>query len=66
MPKQQRKRVMRPQEQRSPEQVRRIGRALIALAQAQLEAEAQADAEGRSGQPTKSAGKSRRPTGDAR
>ncbi|HVE45138.1 MAG TPA: hypothetical protein VNA57_00120 [Acidimicrobiales bacterium] len=31
--------------QRSPEAVRRLGRALIALARAQLEAEAQAEAE---------------------
>ncbi len=35
-------RVVRSSERRSPEQVRRLGRALIALARAQLEAEAQA------------------------
>lgn len=35
-------RVTRTSEHRSPEAVRRLGRALIALARAQLEAEAQA------------------------
>lgn len=46
MEKPQRKvRVSRTTNQRSPKSVRRLGRALIALAQAQLEAEAQAAAE---------------------
>lgn len=45
MSKQQRIRVVRTTERRSPEQVRRLGRALIALARAEAEAEAQAQAE---------------------
>ncbi len=46
MDKQQKRvRVNRTTDQRSPQSVRGLGRALIALAQAQLEAEAQAEAE---------------------
>ena len=37
-------RVTRTDKQRSPERARRLGKALIALARAQLEAEAQAQA----------------------
>lgn len=42
MSKSRRVRVNRVEELRPPEQVRRIGRALIALARAQLEADAEA------------------------
>lgn len=46
MGKQQRRiRVSGTKETQQPEQVRRLGRALVALARAQLEAEAQAEAE---------------------
>lgn len=61
-------------EQRSPKSVRRLGRALIALAAAQLEAEAEAQDKNRakgapkSGHPVAddtAAGESGHPTGDA-
>jgi hypothetical protein len=50
-----------PDQQRSPERARRLGKALIALARAQLEAEAQAQATG-TGQHKKS--KKAPPTAD--
>ncbi len=72
MDKQQRSvRVTRTTEQRSPRNVRRLGQALIALAQAQLEAEAQAEADGKiissgkSGNKKPPGEKPSRPTGDA-
>ena len=48
--------VTRVAKQRSPEQLRRIGRALIALARAQLEAEATAE-HGAQGEASPSPGK---------
>lgn len=51
MPKQKRKPLVREPTPQCPEQVRRIGRAVIALAQAQREADAQAEAEGRKAKP---------------
>lgn len=53
-------RVTRTNERRTPKSLRKLGRALIALAQAQLEAEAQAQTE------AKNAGSKRpKPGGDA-
>lgn len=66
-------RVTRTSDKRSPRGIRRLGQALIALAQAQAEAEAQAQAEakdqrsiGRSGTaPSPPPEDHARPTGDA-
>lgn len=49
-PNQKNVRVTRTSDQRSPEGIRKLSRALIALAQAQLEAEAQAEVEARTAQ----------------
>lgn len=64
-------RVTRTSDHRSPAGVRRLGRALIALAEAQLEAEAQAQTEAKSSQKPRRNNVARpknhtdHPTGDA-
>lgn len=58
-------RVTRTDKHRSPEQVRKLGRALIALARTRLEAEAQAQAEAAASRRKRAEERATPPTGDA-